>query len=75
MPRVLKVVKDDLHVEANKIDNIHIYYKCPFCRKIHNHGSGGDLSNREEIRISHCNIHRGSVFINVTDFTLRKKKI
>jgi hypothetical protein len=61
--------KDNTIVKASKIDNIHIYYECPYCwskykkngepyktakRITHQHGSCNDFSNRTESRISHC---------------------
>jgi len=56
-------------VVASKIDNIHLYFECPYCRTsynkngtprhnskpvIHYHGSDNDLSNRIEFRSPHC---------------------
>jgi hypothetical protein len=72
-----------LHVEAKTISKDMIRYECPCCvyRKktvIHLHGSCGDLSNRVEGRVSHCNemhMKRGeryiSVRIHITDNTVR----
>lgn len=69
MVRVVKVVKDDFTVDASQVDDVFIYYKCSFCKKSHKHGSSGDFSQRTETRVSHCNIHRGTVFIRVCDKT------
>ena len=78
-----------LHVVATKVDLIHIYYECSFCynsykkdgtptlrakHRIHFHGSGGDLSNREEGRGSHCPAHKDHVIIHITDETEKVNK-
>lgn len=62
-------------VHACSIDNYHIKYKCIFCNKIHKHGSGGDFSNRYEIRTSHCKInHKNEVKIIIDNNTQRFNK-
>jgi transposase-like protein len=48
-------MNNNIKVIANKVDNIHFYFICPFCNKTHKHGSNGDSSNRIEYRSPHCN--------------------
>jgi hypothetical protein len=69
MVRVTKVVNEDLTVDACKVDETFIHYKCPCCRNIHKHGSNGNFSRRTETRVPHCRIHRGTVFIRICDDT------
>ena len=61
----------DIKIIANKISKYQIQYKCPFCNQVHCYGSRGDLTNREEDRISHCVIQKGGVYIQITDKTER----
>ena len=42
-------------VNAYKIDLKYVYIRCPFCEKVHRHGSNKDFKNRIEHRSSHCN--------------------
>ena len=81
----------DFEVVAYKVDKVHIHYKCPFCfdkvkkdgtpyknakHKVHTHGSGKNLENRVEYRISHCIKNEGSgkeVKIIIDDTTLKIK--
>ena len=44
-----------MQVHACACDSQQIYYKCPECNGIHCHGSDGNLNNRTENRLSHCN--------------------
>ena len=51
-----------VEVEADTINNLHLTFTCPLCRKsiyskknaIHQHGSGGNTDNRIEVRGGHC---------------------
>jgi transposase-like protein len=81
----------DFEVVASKINKIQFYYKCPYCfdkvkkdgtpyknakNKYHCHGSGGNLNNRVEYRVSHCinSKHAGKeVKIIIDDTTFREK--
>lgn len=78
-------------VIAKSIDRIHIKFDCPFCwsrykrngmpyatarRKVHQHGSNGNLINRVETRGAHCDplkfpIDMLGFSIHVTDETIR----
>ena len=60
----------DLHIDCSELDDKHLYYNCPYCGKTHKHGSNQDFSNRTETRVSHCDIHRGMVYIYVNDFSM-----
>ncbi len=43
-------------VIASKISKKKIFYKCPECKKIHNHGNEtNSLKDRVTYRLSHCN--------------------
>jgi hypothetical protein len=81
-----------IDVEANYITKSQFSYTCPFCytkykkdgnpyknakNKFHYHGSGGELHNRVEHRVPHCDTGRfpkqASEFrIHITDGTVRK---
>ena len=81
-----------IEVEANYITKNQFSYTCPFCytkykkdgnpyknanNKFHYHGSGGELHNRIEHRVPHCDTGRfpkqASEFkIHITDGTIRK---
>lgn len=66
----------EITVVACKIDETKFYYKCPAkkCKKIHSHGSCGELENRTESRISHCRECEGVVKIIIDDSTTRVKR-
>jgi hypothetical protein len=80
--------KNKTIVKAHKMDNIHIYYECPYCwskykkngeptktakRITHQHGSDNDYSNRTENRISHCYEPNKSYAVNIIiDDTTKK---
>lgn len=76
------------HVIADSINNKTFKFTCPFCytsynkdgsprknskRKVHIHGSSGELHNRIETRSPHC-IHKQCLefVIHITDDTLRE---
>ena len=44
-----------MQVHAFACDTQHIHYTCNECHGIHCHGSDGNLNNRTENRLSHCN--------------------
>ena len=41
------------NIHAFAVNDVEIILKCPH-HKYHQHGSNGNLSNREESRVSHC---------------------
>lgn len=52
-------------VIASKISNKKIFYKCPECKKIHNHGNEtNSLKDRITYRLSHCNNENVKIIIN-----------
>lgn len=72
---------------AKTIDNVYFTYECSNCwtrynkdgepaktakRKIHKHGSEGNLDNRVENRNSHCMKNNKEINIHITDNTFRK---
>jgi hypothetical protein len=74
------------HVEASFVNTVHVSYSCPFCwsaydqngeptsrakRVVHHHGSCGEVHNRIEERVSHCEKERGSIIIHITDKTTK----
>ena len=45
----------DAKAIAQAIDPVHVYINCPFCNKVHMHGSSGDIDKKNYgTRISHC---------------------
>jgi len=59
-------------VIASKITNKKIFYKCPECKKIHNHGNEtNSLKDRVTYRLSHCNYENVKIIIN--DDTIRHR--
>lgn len=59
-------------VIASKITNKKIFYKCPECKKIHNHGNEtNSLKDRITHRLSHCNYNNIKIIIN--DDTIRHR--
>tara|TARA_R110001592_G_scaffold184578_6_gene428356 strand:+ start:1107 stop:1427 length:321 start_codon:yes stop_codon:yes gene_type:complete len=59
-------------VPAYAVDMTHIYFKCPYSKKLtfHLHGSCGDLTNRLEHRGSHSK-YFNNYYLNITDDTIR----
>ena len=59
-------------VIASKISKKKIFYKCPECKKIHNHGNETNLlENRITHRLSHCNYNDIKIIINDETTRLR----
>jgi len=61
-------------IHAYSIDMIHIFYKCPWCKKrktIHTHGSCKNLLNRIEHRSSDCPNYDGAYHLVIDDDTIR----
>ena len=50
-------------IVAKSVDLKHIKVKCPFCSKIHSHGSNKDVSNRQEHRVADCGDGRSYTII------------
>lgn len=67
-------MNDMVRVYAEYIDSNVVKYLCPFCKKIHTHGSSGDTSNGILGRFSHCKVNKDAVEIIVNDFTKRNEK-
>lgn len=42
-----------IKVRPFKVDMVHVWIKCPFCKKIHRHGSCGG-SGYAGFRVPHC---------------------
>ena len=42
-----------MHVKPFKVDNIHVYIKCPYCKETHVHGSCGG-KDYKGFRSAHC---------------------
>lgn len=42
-----------------KVDSVHVYVRCPYCLKVHLHGSNGG-SHYGGHRGSHCDVKVGS---------------
>jgi|TARA_R110002020_G_scaffold91024_3_gene221324 hypothetical protein len=58
---------------AKSIDDIHITYFCPYCRKDHRHGSCNNfLDSRIENRSTHGDKCRGNIDIMICKDTTRK---
>ena len=55
-------------VVAKSVELKYIKVKCPFCSRIHSHGSNKDTSNREEHRVADCG-NGDSYTILITDDT------
>jgi len=64
-------MNNNIKVIASKINKIKFFFNCPFCKKIHSHGSNNDLKNRIEYRRPHCNrwINNKQFEIHITDNT------
>ena len=75
-----------MKVTATVITPDELFYECPTCKSsykkdgkarknakpvVHIHGSCGDISNREEHRVSHCKKGAVNVIIRVTGGTRR----
>lgn len=63
-------------VIATKISNKKIFYKCPECKKIHNHGNEtNSLKDRITHRLSHCNKFEkyNDIKIIINDDTIRHR--
>lgn len=59
---------------ADEINEVQFSYKCPFCKRKHFHGSGGQLHNRIEARMSNCHLHKNNhIEIAIDDTTKRVK--
>jgi hypothetical protein len=60
-----------------KVNYNEIYVLCPFCKKIHIHGMGGDTYNPRQVdygtRTSDC--YKGTYVIKKTKLTTTIKKI
>lgn len=80
--KLLMEKKDDINLQIGNdkeivvyacyIDLEYLYYKCPFeLKKIHLHGSNGDLRNREEYRGGHGDCKCTNLKIVIGDFTKR----
>ena len=40
---------------AIAVNTVHVYVMCPFCGKVHVHGSGGDFTKEDYgYRVPHC---------------------
>jgi hypothetical protein len=59
-------------IHAYAINDVHIVIKCPHHKKktFHRHGSCGDLHNRTEDRVSHCDQCNYDTIV-IDDDTLR----
>ena len=58
-------------VVALAVCDVHLYYECHRCKKVHRHGSSGDLLNRTTMRHSHCDIGASATVIIIDDTTRR----
>ena len=58
-------------VVAKTITPVSINYECPFCNRNHRHGSAGEVHNRIESRVAHCNMVAHDVNIHITNNTIR----
>ena len=98
-PKEVENCAEVIDVWASRIDDAHFYFICPYCvselkedgtrgvgaqRVEHQHGSGGDLSNRTEERTRHCISYncpasqlqqKYSFRIHITDATERKSRV
>ena len=67
-----------LEAEAIAVDHVHVYVICPFCGKVHLHGSVGNISlNGYGSRVPHCTwpdpSPEGQYEIITTPATIRKE--
>ena len=60
------------YVRPFKVDNVHVHIKCPYCKEIHIHGSGGG-NNYEGHRVAHCMIKPNEVSVEYYIKTMTKK--
>jgi hypothetical protein len=62
------------------VDPVHVFVTCPYCKKMHIHGSNNDLTgngkNEWGHRVSHCNSPKTKGYYLVgTEFTIKSEEI
>jgi hypothetical protein len=57
---------------AIAVNAVHVYVMCPFCGKVHVHGSGGDFTKEDYgYRVPHCRVTEEYRIVSNAD-TIRK---
>lgn len=63
-----------LEAKAIAVDPIHVFCGCPYCGKVHLHGSNGDITEIDYgSRVPHCYPATGQYIIIADEKTVRRE--